>query len=228
MTAGVSQERAGPAPRLILRPIANPLPLGFLALAAATLVVSGLQLEWLPADQSTAVGLILLAFVFPTQLLASVLGYLARDPVAGTGMGLLAGTWLSVALVMLTSLPGATSRALGLLLWLAAAAMLIPAAGAASGKLVPAAVLATTALRFAVTGAYEWTGSTGWQITAGVVGLVLCALAAYAALAMLLEDVLHRTVLPLLREGAGRKALTGDLEAQVSQLRHEAGVRDQL
>jgi uncharacterized protein len=35
------------AARIVLRPIGNPLPLGFLALAAATLLVSGLQLGWL-------------------------------------------------------------------------------------------------------------------------------------------------------------------------------------
>ena len=33
--------------RIVLRPIGNPLPLGFLALAAGTLLVSGLQLGWL-------------------------------------------------------------------------------------------------------------------------------------------------------------------------------------
>ena len=73
--------------RIVLRPIANPLPLGFLALAAGTLLVSGLQLDWLAPTQGEDVGLILLAFVFPLQLIACVFGYLGRDVVAGTGMG---------------------------------------------------------------------------------------------------------------------------------------------
>lgn len=214
--------------RVVLRPLANPLPLGFLALAGATLLLSGAQLAWLPVWQQTAVGLILLGFVFPAQLVASILGYLARDVVAGTGMGLLAGTWLAVALVTVTSPPGATSRALALLLWLAAVAILLPAIGAATGKLVPAAVLATTALKFATTGVYEWTGSTGWQVAAGWVGLVLCVLAGYAALAMILEDTRHRTVLPLLRRAAGRGAMTRDLAGQLRDIDHEAGIRDQL
>ena len=35
----------------MLRPLGNPLPLGFIGLAAGTLLVSALQLEWLkPAD----------------------------------------------------------------------------------------------------------------------------------------------------------------------------------
>ena len=38
------------ATRVVLRPIANPLPLGFLALCAGTLLVSGLQLGWLAPE----------------------------------------------------------------------------------------------------------------------------------------------------------------------------------
>src|SRR5215213_6047143 len=98
-------------PQIFLRPLGNPLPLGFLALAGGTLVVSGLQLGWLAPTEGSNVALILVAFVFPLQLLTSILGFLARDSVAGTGMGILAGTWLSIGLVKLTSAPGATSDA---------------------------------------------------------------------------------------------------------------------
>jgi succinate-acetate transporter protein len=186
---------------VFIRPVANPLPLGVLALGAATLLVSGLQLEWLEPTDGAQVGMILVAFVFPLQLVVSVFAFLTRDVVAGTGMGILAGTWVSAGLVLLTGAPGSTSDALGLLLLFAAAAMLVPAAAASTGKLVAFAVLATTALRFAVTGAYELTTADGWKTAAGVVGLVLCVLAVYAALAMALEDVLDRTVLPIGRRG---------------------------
>jgi hypothetical protein len=77
------------ATRIVLRPIANPLPLGFLALGAGTLVVAGLQLDWFAATEGRSVALILLAFVFPLQLLAAIFGFFARDVVAGTGMGVL-------------------------------------------------------------------------------------------------------------------------------------------
>ena len=109
MTSGAA------AARVVLRPIANPLPLGFLALAGGTLLVSGLQLGWLAPAQGDDVALCVLAFVFPLQLVASVFGFLGRDVVAGTGMGVLAGTWLAIALVTLSApAPGATSDALGL------------------------------------------------------------------------------------------------------------------
>lgn len=204
------------AERVILRPIGNPLPLGFLALAGATLLVSGLQLGWLEPSQGKDVALVLVAFVFPLQLVTSVFGYLGRDVVAGTGMGVLSGTWLSVGLVMLTSPAGSTSDALGLFLLLAGLAMLVPAIAAASGKLVAVAVLGTTALRFACTGMYELTASKTWEDVAGVVGLVLLAAAVYAALAIALEEARRATVLPTGRRGAG---------LDVAQ---EPGVRPQL
>jgi uncharacterized protein len=202
--------------RVMLRPIGNPLPLGFLALAGGTLLVSGLQLGWLSATDASDVALILIAFVFPLQLVTAVFGYLGRDVVAGTGMGILAGTWLSVGLVMLSSPVSSPSHALGLFLLLAAVAMLVPALAALTGKLVAVAVLGTTALRFACTGIHQLTASATWEDIAGVVGLALCAVALYAALAIALEDARGTTVLPTGRRGDGR-----DVE-------DEAGIRAQL
>jgi uncharacterized protein len=215
--------------RIVLRPLATPLPLGFLALAAGTLLVSGLQLGWLAPAQGSDVSLILLAFVFPLQLVASVFGFLARDVVAATGMGLLAGTWLSIALVTLTApAPGATSDALGLFLLLAGTAMLVPFAAASPGKLVPAAVLGTTSIRFVVTGVYQLSGTSGWKHAAGIVGLALLAIALYAALALAIEDARGATALPVGRRGAGEDALSEGLEAQIAGIEHAAGVRRQL
>lgn len=214
--------------RVVLRPIASPLPLGFLALAAATTLVSGLQLGWLGVDQGKPVALILIAFVVPLQLVASLLGFLARDGAAGTGMGILAGTWLSVGLVTLAGRPGATSDALGLLLLVASVGMLVPASAALQGKLVPAAVLCTTSLRFLLTGLFQLTASGTWADAAGIVGLFLGALAVYAALALELEDAARRTLLPVGRRGSGASALTADLDGQLSNIAREPGVRTQL
>jgi succinate-acetate transporter protein len=220
-----------PAPealtRVTLRPIANPLPLGFLALAGGTLLLSGLQLGWVEPAESHTLGLIIIAFVVPLQFVTAIFGFLARDVVAGTGMAILSGTWLSIGLVTLTGVPDSTSDALGLLLILSATAMLVPAA-AATGKLVAAAVLTATALRFLVTALYQLTGSGSWETTAGVVGLALCALAIYTALAMALEESHRRTVLPLLRRNTGAVAIAADLGSQVRDIEHEAGVRAQL
>jgi succinate-acetate transporter protein len=212
----------------MLRPIANPLPLGFIALAAATVSVSALQLGWFDPDEGDNVALILIAFVFPLQLVSSIFGYLGRDVIAGTGMGILAGTWLTVGLVMAVNPAGSTSDALGLFLLLAGAAMLIPASAAAGGKVVPAAVLFTTAARFAASGLFQLSASGTWEDIAGVIGLLLCALALYAALALALEDSRRQTLLPLLRRRGGREAFAQDFERQLAELEYEAGVRKQL
>lgn len=221
-----------PAPdavRITLRPIGNPLPLGFLALSAGTILVSGLQLGWLAPAQSADVALILIAFVAPLQLVTSVFGYLGRDAVVGTGMGLLSGTWLSIGLVLHTAPhPGATSDALGLFLLVAGVAMLVPASAATAGKLVPFAVLATTAARFLATGIYEIHPGPASKDVAGVIGLILGGLAIYAALALALEDAHKRTILPLGRRGPGARALDGSLADEVRSVHHEAGVRNQL
>jgi succinate-acetate transporter protein len=115
-----------------------------------------------------------------------------------------------------------------MLLLFSAAAMLVPASVAADAKLVVTVLLSTTALRFATTGVYQLTGSSTWQDICGIVGLALCAIALYTALAMALEDAHGRTILPLGRRGAGRTSLAGDAGDQLSGVEHEAGVRQQL
>ena len=75
---------------------------------------------------------------------------------------------------------------------------------------------------------YELTAASVWEDIAGIVGLVLCALGLYAALAMALEDARRETVLPLGRRGLGRESVGGNLEAQLDRIEREADVREQL
>jgi succinate-acetate transporter protein len=214
--------------QVFLRPIASPLALGFLALGGATLVLSGSQLGWFPLSETKYVALALMAFGAPLQLLSSVFGFLARDPAAATGMCMLAAVWLTIGLVKLNAAPAATSVVLGVFLVFAGAALLVPALGAAFGKLVPAVVLATAALRFFLTGFYQLSANPGLQYAAGIVGLVLLGVAYYAALALTIEDVRRKAVLPVLRVGEGKASLEGDAADQVERVEHEAGVRKQL
>ena len=209
--------------RVFLRPIASPLALG-----GATLVLSGSQLGWFPLSETKYVALALMAFGASLQLLSSIFGFLARDPAAATGMGILAAAWLTVGLVILNSAPRATSAVLGVFLLFAGAALLIPALGAAFDKLVPAVVLLTAAVRFFLTGLYQLSANPGLQYAAGIVGLVLLAVAFYAALALEMEDVRRKTVLPVLRVGAGKASVEGGAADQIEGVEHEAGAREQL
>jgi succinate-acetate transporter protein len=214
--------------RINLRPIASPVPMGFVGLAAGTLTLATLNLGWIPRAEGMNVALVLIAFVVPLQLMASIFGSLARDGVVATAMGILAGTWLTVGLVMATSPPGSTSDALGVLLLVSGVAMLWPALGAWLSKLVPATVLTLAALRFASSGVYQLTASTTWATITGWIGIALGAVALYAALAALLENVSKKTVLPMGRRHRARQAVEGGLTDQMVDLTHEPGVRNQL
>jgi hypothetical protein len=189
---------------IFLRPIASPVALGLSGLVVASLVVSGLELGWVASGERTQVALVLLALPFPLQFTASVIAFLGRDAAAATALGVLAGTWLATSLVWLASPPGSVSGALGLAL-LAAAGLLAGAGAtvAARGGL-PGVVFLVEALRFALSGIYELSGSEFWQDAAGVVGLAVVALAGFAMLTVLVH------------------------EARVSHIDHEPGVREQL
>jgi len=211
-----------------LRPIGAPTALGFFGLAAATFVLSGLQLSWIPVTDGRNVAYVLVGFAFVAQMVASVFSFLARDGAAGTAMGVLALSWLVVGLVLLTAPPGSTSDALGMFLLFTAAAMALTGLTTALGKLVPAAVFVTASVRFALVAIYELTMDGAWKDAAGVVGLVLFALAMYAAWAVQFEDALGKSVLPLGRHRKGKRAVTGSLLEQFKELSTEPGVRAQL
>lgn len=214
--------------RIVLRPIGSPLPLGFLGLAGATMTLSGLELGWVPAGLHDTVGLVLVAFAVPAQLIASIFGFLSRDTVCGTGMGVLAGTWLTVGLAVHDAPPVGPNRALAVFLFVAAAAMVSPATAAATAKIVPALVMALAAVRFLLTALWLWFGGKGWEHVGGWEGLALCAFALYTAFGLELEDTLRRLVLPLGRFGLGRRVLTGGVGDNLDLVEREAGVREQL
>lgn len=214
-------------PRIVLRPIGTPLPLGFLGLTVATVAFSAVQLGWIPPDQGRTAALAALVFAVPLQLLAAVFGFLSRDPIAGTGMGVLAAAWAVTGAVTLVTAPGASSSGLGVVLLAGAAALVVPVVAGAS-KVAAAAVMAVAAARFAVTGIAELTGAVPWRHAAGIAGLALGLVALYAALAFELEGVRMHAVLPVLRRGPAADALRGDADTQVSGVAHEAGVRQQL
>jgi uncharacterized protein len=213
--------------RIVLRPSGNPLPLGFMALAVATIGFSCLQLGLLGPEEESTVALAVLVLTVPLQSLAAIVGFGARDPIAGTGMAMVSGVWAMLAAATLTSPPGSSSPAVGVLLLAAALTLLVPAS-AAHGKILAAAVMVGSAARFALTGVAELTGSGAWEVAAGVLGLALALLALYVALGFVLEEADHPVQLPVLRRGDGVRPMRDDLEEQVEGIARAAGVRQQL
>jgi succinate-acetate transporter protein len=109
-----------------------------------------------------------------------------------------------------------------------AGAVLVSAVLAASGKVLAAAVFTLAAARFAVTGGYEYVGGAELKHAAGRIGLALCVLALYAALAFEVEALRHATILPTLRHGPGKHVLTAKGLGPVGSAEREAGARQQL
>jgi succinate-acetate transporter protein len=215
------------ASRVFLRPLANPLSLGFLGLAFATIMLSSTQLGWAPSDESHLVAIGVLVFAVPLQFVSCIYGFLVRDTVCATGIGVQAGMWAAIGTAQLVSPPGSTTTALGLMLVMGAVTLAMPASGATRSTLLAAAVLYATAARWALTAAYELSSSSAWETAAGAMGVLLAALALYASLAFEIEDQQRRTVLPTLRRGPGQKAMTAPLAEQVANVANEAGVRKQ-
>lgn len=216
---------------MFLRPIANPFALGFVGLAAATLLVSGIELGWIARTDRIQTAVLILAFAPTVQIVACVFGFLARDAVAATALGVQAASWLAIGLSLLLSKPGShgQSHELALLLFVSAAALFASAFTAAQTKVVPALVVGLTGLRFVLTGVYKLgSGGGAWQHAAAWTGVVLCGVALYAALSLEIEDVLQHTVLPTLRRARGKQALRPRLDEQVEEVATEAGVRSQL
>jgi succinate-acetate transporter protein len=208
--------------------MAGPISLGLFGLAGAGLVLSGLQLGWVPLTASTQVALVLMAFAFPAQAITGLLSFFARDGAAATAMSVLALSWLTIGLVTATSPPGGHSAALGLLLLLTSVAIALTGVTAANTKVVMALVLWTASLRFLLTAVFHLTGGEGWKTASGLLGLGLTVLAVYAAWASELEDATGKSVLPTGRRGKGLIALHGSLYEQVQDVSAEAGVRARL
>jgi succinate-acetate transporter protein len=219
---------ADPGVQIVLRPLASALPLGFFAFGVGTMLLTGLELEWIPPIETTQISLIVLCFVAPLQLASCLLAFAARDVGAGTALGLFGGTWTAMGTTLLSLPPASTSNALGVFMCALVVPLLALALGAATGKPVLAGVLLLGAARFGLTGVYELTANHSLSTVSGWLGVPLAALAGYFGLALLMEDAQGRTVLPLLRRADARMALEGPFEDQVEHLHHEAGVRRQL
>lgn len=220
-------EVVGPATRVVLRPLATPMPLGFLALMLSTVMFAVVELGWIPVTQSREAALVAVVLTAPLQFLASVMGFLSRDPVAATGMAILSGTWALIGISTLLSPPGTTSPGLGVLLACAGVAMMIPASAGKSKK-VAAGVMALAGTRFAITGGYELTDARAWKLAAGAAGLLLAAAALYAALGLELESANRRTILPLGRPASAEATVRGEGPFKAEELAGEPGVRPRL
>lgn len=97
------EAQLGAPVRIMLRPLASPLPVGFFAFAIGSFLFSTLELTWVAESQSRQLAIIMIVFVAPLELLASVLAFWARDAGGATALGLFGATWATVGTITLIS-----------------------------------------------------------------------------------------------------------------------------
>jgi uncharacterized protein len=211
----------------MLRPIGSALPLGFFSFGIGMLLLGCLAIGWIPVAEQRDVGMLLITFVFPLELVATTFSFLARDTLGATTLGLFTTSWLALGLADVAAEPGAKSTALGIYLFGFATAVLLLSTLSTLGKPFFSVLLLCAAMRMILSGIYEVGGGKGLYHASGGFALALAALAMYGGAALGLEDAHQREVLPLFRRGAAAESFEG-LDAQLDRLEAEAGVRQQL
>jgi succinate-acetate transporter protein len=214
--------------QVTLRPLGSPLPLGFFAFGTGTMLLTALELQWVPATQQHAMAVLMLTFVAPLELFAALMAFPARDAGAGTALGMFGGAWVAVGVSLLGAPPASHTATLATFMFTITVMIGAMAIATISGKPVFALLLTLAAVRYLLTGLYEASGSIGFEHASGWVGLPIGLFSVYGGLALLLEDARQRIVLPIGRRGASRTSLEGELRDQFVGLEQEAGVRRQL
>lgn len=192
------------------------------------MLILGCQaLAFIPVKEQHTGGMILMAFVFPLELLATIFAFLARDTLGATTLGLFSTSWLTYGWLGLASPPGEKSITVGIYLFGFSTAVALLATLAVLGKPFFTSLLALAVVRQLLDAIYEVGGGTELYRISGGFALALTALAMYGGLALGLEDARHQQLLPLFRRGGADEAFQG-YEAQLGRLESEPGVRQQL
>jgi succinate-acetate transporter protein len=213
--------------RIMLRPVGSGLPLGFFSFGVGMLLLGCLAIGWIPVGEQKDVGMLLMSFVFPLELIATVFAFLARDTLGATTLGLFTTSWLALGWAYLASPPGQASVALGVYLFGFATAIFLLAVLSTQGKPFFSLLLLTAVARMVLAGIYEAGGAHELLEVSGGFAIALTALAMYGGAALGLEDAHQREWLPLFRRGGAQQAFEG-FEAQLERLEAEPGVRQQL
>jgi succinate-acetate transporter protein len=191
--------------RVVLSPVAAPSILGLFGFAAATFMVSAHLAGWF-GNAHSPVYLFPFAAMFGglAQFVAAVWAYRARDGLATAMHGMWGTFWLAFGILFSLVATGAVTvpksgSFVELAYWfIPLAAITLAGFVAALGESIGlAAVLGTLATGSAFAAVFYYTGSTGWEHTAGWVLQASSWLAFYVASAMMLEGSWGKTILPL-------------------------------
>jgi len=129
-----SQSKVEAATRIVLRPIASPLPLAFFAFGVGSVLQSASQFGFIPQEETRNLALVFGTFVFPLQAIAAVFAFYGRETLGATALGLISFSWLSTAIVTYVAYPSQTSVTLGILSLVLAVMLLLLGVVGLQGK----------------------------------------------------------------------------------------------
>src|SRR3954463_3546756 len=159
--------------RIMLRPIGSGLPLGFFSFGIGMLLLACQAIGWIPVGEQRDVGLLLASFVFPLELIATIVAFLARDTLGATTLGLFTTSWLALGWADITAVPGTTSVALGVYQFGFATVVLLLALMSTLGKPFFSVLLSVACTRMVLSGWYQAGGAHEWLKASGWVGIAL-------------------------------------------------------
>lgn len=220
-----------PPARVVLQPIAAPSILGYLALAAASLVVGAHAAGWYgntgtPLYQAAFVGL----FGGLTQFLAGMWAYRARDAVATAIHGAWGAFFGAYGLLYLlvangTLAAGAVNQNLGFWYIPLAAISVVAVFAALADSGVLSGTLFVFAIAAGIAGVASLVGDTTWIKVGGYLFMVGALCAWYLASALLLEGAWRRVILPLGRTQRGTNRPGSNAIQPIEYQYGEPGVR---
>jgi uncharacterized protein len=214
--------------RIAVKPYGSALPLGFFSFGIGMIVLGGIGLGWVHGADVKTAGILLAAFVFPLEFLSAVIAFLARDTASAASLGMFSTSWLAVGLVHVFGQPGQRSEAVGLYLVMFGIMVLALAAAAFLGKPLLGILLVIAAARSFLSSGWNLGAGHGVLVADSAMAIAISAFSVYGGLALLLEDMRQKPVLPIFRIGAAKRSFAGDLGEQLQRIESEAGVRQQL
>lgn len=203
-----------PEPRIFLQPIADPSALGLLGFGGATFLAGAHFAHWFGGGAGASLHpLVPLLFTLGgiAQFAAGMWGFKARDGIAASMHTIWGAHWIAFGLLTFLSLThlilplGASATELGWWFFVLGALTLAGAIAATGENVGLLSVLTTLTGACVVMGIGQVSGSTGVREAAGYVFVASALCAWYTALALMLEDVYGRTVLPMGRFEPARK-----------------------
>jgi hypothetical protein len=150
--------------------MSHALPLGIFAFGVGTVLLSGVELHWLPSSEARVLATVLVGYVAPLELLACIFGFLFRDTGTATAMGIFGSGWIILAISFLMAGLAAKSTTIGMFMVMDALAVLSLAVASISPKPLLGILLFLAAARFALASAVQFGGPESLNGPSGTLG----------------------------------------------------------